>query len=345
MNKHTESRNKEGFDIPVIKTMTNASFAIWLSNRQSRASAWKFAEGSVVGPGWEPPLDTSPHRILHGDYVGFTSWFEGRFGHYMDDHLPTIAYLKSKLPESTKFLLLHTPLSKSVLEFLDPEFADTRVEWVKRREVVKVIGKLTVTIPYKIPMQWGCCRPYEYLREWIHQQHPSVPKNRKVIYYSRNSPSAKHLRKVEVELEQRVIATIRISMRKYGMESDFVVFDGLDENGDLMSTKQQFDLFRSARTIIGAHGAGMLGNLAWVDILPGSCQNRVQVLEFIPGPDSAAVQAQYQSLYYRWRHWPVEFNNILYTKESDSDTTFVDLSDLQDALDGMWGNAIRTSTQ
>eukprot|EP00540_Astrosyne_radiata_P003107 CAMPEP_0116837614 /NCGR_PEP_ID=MMETSP0418-20121206/8747_1 /TAXON_ID=1158023 /ORGANISM="Astrosyne radiata, Strain 13vi08-1A" /LENGTH=109 /DNA_ID=CAMNT_0004467509 /DNA_START=340 /DNA_END=666 /DNA_ORIENTATION=+ len=104
-----------------------------------------------------------------------------------------------------------------------------------------------------------------------------------------------------------------------------------------MSVAEQFKIFRRAKTIIGPHGAGMLGNLLWVDPFPGSCSNRVQALEFIPGQESTQVQPLYHSMHMRWRNWPVDFHTILFSKDSTQETTKINLRDLDDALDSMWG--------
>mmetsp|Transcript_6090 Transcript_6090/g.10620 ORF Transcript_6090/g.10620 Transcript_6090/m.10620 type:complete len:96 (-) Transcript_6090:19-306(-) len=87
----------------------------------------------------------------------------------------------------------------------------------------------------------------------------------------------------------------------------------------------------------------MLGNLMWVDPRPEECQNRVQALEFIPGDESTQVQPLYHSMHMRWRIWPVDFNVLLYTKESTPKITKINLQDLDDALEGMWGPTTTTT--
>ena len=299
-------------------------FMIWRGGKVTKASAWTAStqyyddgddnrktvhndnhkeqndnpDGMIVniieGPGWVPPPSKPDSSIMtiktvRGDHVAFTSWFEGRFGHYADDHLPTIAYLKHHVPTSTRFLLHDNPLSRSVLSFLDPSFYD-RVTWIQLGDIVRIDdGSLMVAVPHKIPLMWGCLRPYQYLRHWIQQQHPSTTvsgpvvdrndddnnnnirhgKQQKnlVVYYSRNAAAAKHGRSIERSLEKQILELIRVTMDNYGHENDeLVIFDGTDPiTGETMSVEEQFRLFRHAHTVIGPHGAGILGNLLWVD--------------------------------------------------------------------------------
>ena len=339
-------------DLPKIRTLHNASFVVHHSGKKSQAVAWTDDGETVEGPGWirldEIPKQFKqpvPTRVLKdGDYVAFTSWFEGNFGHYLDDHLPSIAYLRSIAPATTKFLLVDTPLARNVMDYLDPDFARERIVWIQIRECVRVEGSMTVAIPHSIPLMHGQGRGHVYLRKWINEHHPYNPDTPKqVVYYSRGSADTHHSRKVDPEHEEKVLETIRAKMQQHGKEERLVVFNGLDKdpsgtnNTKTMSISKQASIFRSASTIIGPHGAGMLGNLIWVNPFPTDCQQRPKTLEFVPGQESEHVQSLYRSMFIRWRHWPVDFGVILYTKESTHDTTYVDLHELELALDAMWG--------
>uniref|UniRef100_A0A7S1D4R6 Glycosyltransferase 61 catalytic domain-containing protein n=1 Tax=Cyclophora tenuis TaxID=216820 RepID=A0A7S1D4R6_CYCTE len=337
-------------DLPKIQVLEKANYYVHRSGRNPQAVAWTDDKNYVQGPGWvtmdelEPPLLREPKvdRVLVGNYVAYTSWFEGNFGHYLDDHLPSIAYLRKELPLSIKFLLLDTKLSRSVLKFLDPYFYQNRIEWIRLREIVRVEGNLTVSIPVSIPLMHGRGRPHQYLREWVNEQHPVVPEKRAIVFYSRSSVDTHHKRIVDRKHERQVVDTVRAAMTRYHRREELVVFDGSvfnreSRNYTTMSIAEQFRIFRSAKTIIGPHGAGMLGNLVWVDPFPPTCHDRVQVLEFIPGPESEQVQAVYRSLFIRWRSWPVDFSVLLYSKESTHDKTFINLDNLNDALEGLWG--------
>jgi hypothetical protein len=96
---------------------------------------------------------------------------------------------------------------------------------------------------------------------------------------------------------------------------------------------------------IGSHGAGLLGNLAWMDPFPETCDQRTKVLEFINGDDSKQVQGNqaYVSSYLNFRKWPMDYHTLFYTAASTSAATYIDLWALKDAMSDMWGT--RTVTK
>ena len=363
LTKHLKVRNENPHDLPKLVRRRqqqqgggNQRFAIWdCRHDYCHASAWDDTSyfqpteggGDAKNP-WSQPDLVQKHRpadrVVRGTHVAFTAWFEGNFGHYFDDHLPSIAYLKSQVPPDTRFLLQDRPLSRNVLRFLDPLFYHQRIEWIQEDEIVEIQdGDLLVSQAAAMPLFFGCCRPYDFLRHWIHQQHPLVPPNeqRRVVFYSRASSDTGHGRVLDATQEQQAIAMVKKAMVQYQLppQTELLVFTGQNSQGETLAVEEQFAIFRSARTIVGPHGAGLMGNLAWIDPLPRSCERRVQLLEFIPGPHSTAVQPLFHSVYLRWRVWPVEIHNILYTKESSGLHTYIDLNDLRQALHGMWGQS------
>lgn len=332
-------KNSAPRDLPAIHSFTDATFIIWRSDFKSFASAYN-ATHEMEGEGWRPRPEEEYGEpiVLEGDYIAYTAWYEGNFGHFFDDHMPSIAYLRTQFNWNTKILLMDTKLSRDVMRYLDPQFEQERIVWIPERRPIKVTGSLHVNRPVETPLMLGCQRPYDFMRHWVVTRFPTVPQKRTVLFYSRHSKSTFHGRVVDRELEKQLINAVREAMVIYNRsEEELVVYTGEDEQGNQLSIEEQHKIFRSAKTIIGPHGAGMLGNMIWADPMPGKCERRVQVLEFIPSPESRVVQPAYQSLFIRWRTWPVEFHTILYSAQSTSDLTFVNIGDFKDALQGMWG--------
>lgn len=337
MHTLVKNRNLDEVDIPVMAELQGLSHvALWRSGKRPRASAWNDTV-VVEGPSWEPPRQVTDYEMLKGDYVVHFSWFEGNFGHLFDDSLTQISFIRNQVPKETKWILCDTPLMRSVLQFLDPEFA-SRIHWVKMGLPISVEGNLKVVIQPAIPNFAGCCRPYDHLRQWVSEKHPDVPTDKKIVYYSRDSSDTHHLRKVEKHHELEILDRIRQGMIRHNIKEDLVIFNGQDEEGKTLPIAEQFAVFRSARTIIGPHGAGMLGNILWTNPLPETCASRTNIIEFIPGVNSTKVQPLYRSLFIRWRKWPLDFHVLLFTPESTKEETFIDLNMLDEALDDTWGS-------
>jgi hypothetical protein len=211
------------------------------------------------------------------------------------DHLPTIAFLKQEAPDDAMFLLIDTPVARNVLQFIDPDFFQNRVTWITMDKVYEIKGDLTVAVPVGIPIVRGCCGGFDPLRRWLATQHPFNPDKKIVLFYTRGgSEDNHHGRVVEANHEKEILEHIRQAMKKHNRSEELVIFDG-QENGKTMSIAKQFQIFRSASTVIGPHGSGFGGNFAWTNPFPTNCEERVKLLEFIPGQDSASVQRMYAS--------------------------------------------------
>jgi hypothetical protein len=337
MYHSVKNRNLDEVDIPKIVELDGLSHvALWRSGKRPRASAWNDTL-VVEGPSWEPPRKMLDYEQLKGNYVAHFSWFEGNFGHLFDDSLTQISFIRNQVSSDTKWILCDTPLMKSVLEFLDPEFA-AQVHWVKMGLPISVDGNLKVVIQPAIPNFAGCCRPYDHLRQWVSDKHPEMPAKKRIVYYSRDSTDTHHSRMVEKNHEQEILDRIRQGMLRHNVEEELVIFNGQDKNGGTLSIAEQFEIFRSARTIIGPHGAGMLGNIVWTNPLPDTCSSRTSIIEFIPGVNSTQVQPLYRSLFIRWRKWPLDFHVLLFKPESTKEETFISLEMLDEALDDTWGD-------
>lgn len=196
------------------------------------------------------------------------------------------------VPETTGFLLVDCNVTKNVIRVIDPEFYK-RVKWITRDQIFHIKGSLTVALPLGIPIVFGCCGGWDPMRQWMATSHPQIPKKKKIIFYSRGgSKDTHHGRVVEPTHEKHILDRIKMAKRKYGRNEEIVIFTG-QSGGKTMSVEKQFELFRSAHTIIGPHGSGLGGNFAWTNPFASNCEERVKLLEFTPGQDSAQVQSLY----------------------------------------------------
>ena len=232
-------------------------------------------------------------------------------------------------------------------------------------EVFHIKGQLTVAITQGIPIaRQGCCGAFDPLRKWMSEKHPFNPAQKIILFYTRGGLNNHKLGRAIGEYDEKeVLNHIRAAMTKYNRPEELVIFNG-QENGVTMSFENQFKLFRSASSIIGPHGSGFGGNFAWTNPFPTNCEEKVKLLEFIPGQDSATVQKLYVSYvspswdislsflafaathsfvlllqFLMFRKWPFDHHVLLYTKDSNRRKTYIDLQALDDALDSMWGVA------
>jgi len=336
-------------DLPKVHKMQNPNLVVWETHASNTSSSlWTPTDAShyATGPGWDAPPNPSimPTRTLVGKYGFYTSWFTGHYGHFNHDFLPTLAYMRkvamTAYGDETRFILVEFWRSKEVVKFMDPVFYE-RIDWISDNEVVKIEGEVTYIEPLSIPEIAGHAL-MAYLREWMVEAHPfdqaDFDANKHVLYYDRvGSSGVNHGRVLDVDHQKEIIIAIRKSMDKHGLgDQELVLFNGQNENGEALSPEEQFLAFRRASTLIGPHGTGF-SNMVWTNPNPKSCEARTHVLEFVPGEDTAHVQCKYGGYYRSLRGLPLDYNEIFYQLPSTNAKTFISISELESALDDMWG--------
>jgi hypothetical protein len=211
-----------------------------------------------------------------------------------------------KAGASTRFGLIDHSLHRKLLEWFAPDLF-ARVDWLQLGHLycVNVTARTTATlfgVHYQSVMGYETGRADSSLRtpsmsrmmgteiQRVHH-HAAPPTRRTIVYYQRaadKSSSAKHGRGMPKEHNDYIIDVIRSSMRRFNIRDELVIFSGEDGSGNILSFQEQFNIFSSARVVLGIHGGG-LANLVWMR--PNkNCEDGPVVLEFICTTESAAVQ-------------------------------------------------------
>lgn len=182
-----------------------------------------------------------------------------------------------------------------------------------------------------------------YLQIWLGTIRPNSPSPPVVIYYARVDPSqAKHGRIMDSNHSKDIISLIEGSMERHNRAERLIEFDGTtDDNGQKrsMTILEQFDLFRSATTLIGPHGTGM-ANMIWMDL---ESRDRPKVVEFTVGPRNVGKFDDIIDPFaktYTSKYWglPFDYNHMLFAPNSTNSRAFVDLNVLDGVLDRLWAN-------
>jgi len=341
------------FDAFVSGAVPGEDIDEWGDIRQKGNLIVKFADGRTYedpkaimptrkwNSGYGMPTSTSKTLVLDsGEYVGYTGWFTGTcYGHFLTDQLPSIAYLRSQRPNA-KLILMDTPMSRNIIEFIDPLLYETIVWTQKNQHVMIRGGTLSIYKPDHLPTVMGR-NLFRYFWDWMKEARPEVvpPERQLIVYYTRHNPIVTGGRQIERTLELQIIELIKLKMVHHGRKERLYIYNGNDGNGDMLSVNAQFHIFRSATTAIGPHGTGLV-NAIWMKPFPETCAERPQMLEFTPGPDSIDVHSALFNGHYTTlgRGFPMlDYNTVTYTAESTKDVVYVSLDDVALALDRMWG--------
>lgn len=345
-------------DLPTIHRLNNGNYAIWSDICTCNQSAWN--EHQIIeGSGWSNPFEIQENdkenclyyadilwdnhnnedfkknpkiKVLEGNYVGFHSWWCDKYGHIMHDSLPLLAYLKTNVDDSFKFLMLNKPVIKTILKEFDEKFYN-RIEWIELGEVINVIGDLVIPTPDHYPCIMAK-NLMSYFLDWTSISLPKPVERNNIIFYTRDKTTP--FRVLNLENEKDIIASLKKFLKDNKIDGNLIIFSGKDENGNVLPVDEQISIFRSAHTIIGPHGTG-LTNIMWCDF---SDDAPIKLLEFCPGPTgySAQVQQEFTGYHTVLRGLPIDYHIVLYEPHSTLPETFVDLQDFNIALTKMFLN-------
>ena len=345
-------------DLPAINCLKNGNYAIWSGGCTCNQSAWN-EHKTIKGEGWSDPFEIHAEdrknclyynehfwnnynskdlkknpktRVLEGNYAGFHSWWSNNYGHTMHDSLPLLAYLKTKVDDSFKFLMINAPVLKKIIKALDPDFCN-RIEWIEIGEVINVTGNLVIPTPDYYPCIMAK-NLMSYFLDWASISLPKPVERNNIIFYTRNKTTP--YRVLNLENEKNVIECLKKFLTDNKIDSNLIIFSGKDENGNVLPVDEQISIFRSAHTIIGPHGTG-LTNIMWCDF---SNDSPIKLLEFNPGPKgySSQVQEPFNGYHTVFRGLPMDYNIILYEPHSTAQETFINLEDFNMAINKMFLN-------
>ena len=361
----------------IWRFMENGVMSIDFNNKRSwNVTTWNTTISTDVN---NPDRDshynlsttTTSIKQLDGHFIGFFCKYFDIFSHVVVDHLSPIAWIRKHIlsqPKNmnVKLLLMDTYPMRDLLEWLDAPFARERVIWLTAApQHILINGSISFITSHIGAFRYPCY--FQSLREWARETKVATTSvehdngiNKTIIYVTRDSKSAKHHRVIESSHEANMLQIIKNAMHRHGKVEEFIVYGGTktDWTGKVMpmTFKEQYNLFHSAQTVIGAHG-GAFANIIWMgDFLEhsGNYEDhdegyyKPQVLEFMIGPDSNQVQFEkkekdksninFRKTYfflYGSAPW-IEYHHILYASNSTKYTTYINLTVFERALDFMW---------
>jgi hypothetical protein len=345
-------------DLPAIHYIKNGNYVIWSSGCSCNQSAWN-NDQIIQGSGWSHPFEIKSEdkdtclyyneylwndyniknlkknpktRVLEGNYVGFHAWHSNNYGHIIHDNLPLLAYIKTNVDESFKFLMFNNSVIQNLIKALDKDFYN-RIEWIDVGEVVSVLGNLVVLTPDHYPCIMAK-NLMSYLIDWISSSLPKPAKRNNIIFYTRDKTTK--YRVLNLENEKYIIQSLKKFLIDNKIDGNLIIFSGKDEDGNTLSIEEQIRIFRSAHTVIGPHGTGLV-NVIWCDF---DIDAPIKLLEFCPGPVgySHQVQEEFNGYHTVLRGLPLDYNIILYEPQSTSAETFVNPCDFNEAIEKMFLN-------
>lgn len=329
---------------PYDDTYTEAHYSVWdpVTGKAMMNEKHLYAEMMSMAEvySYPPARPWNPNITVSGRHVFFHSWFPGNYGHFLVDHLPSIAYLREKVPENTRFLLHFDEMSQKFMKWFDIDFYN-RIEWIHIGQLVQVVdGDLMV---FNRDHKNTHSTLISSFHSWSDSRASSlIPGGRKkqpdtIILHSRTGKNTLHGRVVEVEHEKKIIRLIRHAMKKYHRTEKLVIFNGYI-NDTSMTYQQQYELMQSASVFIGPHGTGTCNAVFMAGYAGPSCSHRPKLLEFSCGHNNPNCTVQdggiFRNAYFQMATAPwLDYHQVNYdANKSTSNFTFIHLHSFKKAL-------------
>lgn len=340
---------------PPITCMSNASLVVWGNRQYTRNSIWNDND-IITGTGWVHPheinnldkqcfllpgckstgerdwnlyRDTGRKEIdstqtFNGNWLFFPAWQPDNYSHVITDNLPYLHYFLDQVREKhgpdVKLMLPHGHPLKNIIG-IDLELYKNTI-WLRNNRKFIINGNLITTTPIKYPCVMYTKMQPSYVN-WLDRVLPSVDKIENVIYYSRTN--AGHGRALAPENEAKIIDCIKHKMKEMKIPGKLIIF-----TGNKVGVHEQINTFRSAHTIIGPHGTGIV-NYMW------TCSNTrkapVNLLEFICDDETSYIQHEYNGYHHVSPGANVNWGHVIYTALSTKYKTYVDVNHVGYAIE------------
>lgn len=196
--------------------------------------------------------------LLNGKCLVLSIDQNKNYGHALLEVLPFLLYLSEHEKGYSHIITSETEVLKNVIKDLDIKLSD-RIKFIKQ-EYKFTCDELTFLPIYES----GSLRDFNLIKNFKNKLDliDSNTENQKdkIIYCLRSDKAAKHGRKMNKKNESEIIKELDFFCKK-NKKYELCIFDSLDDNGETLTPKQQFDLFKSAKIIIGAHGTAMYNSI------------------------------------------------------------------------------------
>ena len=173
------------------------------------------------------------------------------------------------------------------------------------------------------------------LKEAFHSSKPIAKKDREfLLYCSRNSPTAKHGRRLTQETETKIIEMLEQYANKNNL--NFYLLTGQEADGTITPISKQYDLFSNAKLVVGVHGA-VMSNLIFLDPLKSS-----KIIEICPTSGKCFSElfngaidtfAEYHTILYKTSPETATLEGRSFINALGKEESTIDIHELKQLLD------------
>ena len=196
------------------------------------------------------------------------------YGHIYSEVFSELLAVDETYKDYDCIITVISPLMQKIINFFNLKLSD-KIRFIPNNNIFSIDFK-TLKIVNHCPKSYvNKVKNVEKLKEIFHSSRPiQKQKQNLLLYCSRNTPNAKHGRKLTQENENQIIEILKKFAATHDLE--FYLLDGMESDDTPTGIPKQYELFSNAELIVGPHGA-VFSNLIFLDIA-----KKPRVIEFCP---------------------------------------------------------------
>jgi capsular polysaccharide biosynthesis protein len=198
-------------------------------------------------------------------------------GHIYSEVLSELYAVSETYPEYDCVIAFLSPRMKDSIDFFDLKLSN-KIKFIKKGQEFFLNFEQLRIVNHSPRSYINKVKNVLALKKAFHLSKPIVKKSREALLYcSRNSTTAKHGRRLTQETEIEIIKIL--SEYAHNNNLEFHLLTGEEPDGAKTLISKQYDLFSSAKLIVGVHG-GAMSNLIFLDSAKSP-----KIIELCPSPE------------------------------------------------------------
>jgi capsular polysaccharide biosynthesis protein len=186
------------------------------------------------------------------------------YGHIYSEVLSELYAIDETYSEYDCVITVLSSMMADLIQFFDLKLSN-KLKFIKKGQEVLLNFEELRIVNHSPRSYVNKVKNVLALKEAFHSSKPIAEKEQEfLLYCSRNSPTAKHGRRLTQETETEIIEILNQYAIKNNLK--FYLLTGEEPDGTVTPVSKQYDLFSNAKLVVGVHG-GVMSNLIFLDPL------------------------------------------------------------------------------
>jgi len=256
------------------------------------------------------------------------------YGHIYSEVLSELYAVSETYSEYDCVITVLSSRMKDLIQFFDLKLSN-KIKFIEKNQEVLLNFEELRIVNHSPRSYVNKAKNVIALKEAFHSSKPIAKKDREfLLYCSRNSPTAKHGRRLTQETETKIIEMLEQYANKNNL--NFYLLTGQEADGTITPISKQYDLFSNAKLVVGVHGA-VMSNLIFLDPLKSS-----KIIEICPASGKCFKElfdgaidtfAEYHTILYKTSPKTATLEGRSFFNALSKEESTIDIHELKQLLD------------